>query len=88
MESEPVMIELVVRQVEPEIIAKLKERADQHCHSVEDELRQILKDALLNKSSLPMATSFEQYLQSMPSVGTDDDFSRIEGSIRDVDLTQ
>ena len=45
-ESEPVMIELVMRQVEPEIVAKLKERADQHCHSVEDELRQILKDAV------------------------------------------
>lgn len=82
------MIELVVRQVEPEIIAKLKERADQHCHSVEDELRQILKDALLTKDTLPLMPSFEEYLHSMPNVGTDDDFSRIEGSIRDVDLTQ
>ena len=82
------MIELVVRQVEPEIVAKLKERVDQHCHSIEDELRQILKDALLNETSLPLVTSFEQYLHSMPNVGTDDDFSRIEGTIRDVDLTQ
>ena len=82
------MVELIVRQVEPEIIAKLKERADQHCHSVEDELRQILKDAPLSKTSVPLMTSFEEYLHSMPNVGIDDDFSRIEGSIRDVDLTQ
>lgn len=30
--------------------------------------------------------TFESYLRSMPDVGTDADFSRIEGSIRDVDL--
>ncbi len=81
------MIELTVREVEPEIAAKLKERADQHCHSVEDELRQILKDALLTKAPLPVTTSFEEYLHSMPNVGNDEDFSRIEGAIRDVDLT-
>jgi hypothetical protein len=30
--------------------------------------------------------TFESYLRSMPDVGTDADFSRIEGTIRDIDL--
>ncbi|MBI2477211.1 MAG: hypothetical protein HYV60_00725 [Planctomycetia bacterium] len=32
------------------------------------------------------AMTFESYLRTMPDVGTDADFSRIEGSMRDVDL--
>ncbi len=32
--------------------------------------------------------TFEAYLRQMPDVGTDADFSRIEGSIRDVNLAE
>jgi len=82
------MAELVVREVEPAIIAKLKERADKHRRSIEDEHRAILRDTLLvGDPDLPTMT-FEEYLRKMPDVGTDADFSRIEGSIRDVDLAE
>ena len=54
----------------------------------EGEHEAILRDTLLAGSGKPPQTTFEQYLRLMPDVGTDDDFSRIEGSIRDVDLTK
>ena len=38
------MLELIVREVEPEIVAKLKERAKEHCRSIEEEHRQMLAD--------------------------------------------
>ncbi len=53
------MTELTVREVEPELVAKLKERADEHCRSVEDEHRQILRDALLKDLKATPSTTFE-----------------------------
>ena len=45
----------------------------------------ILRQALLGANAEFM--SFEQYVCSMPDVGTDEDFARIEGKMRDVDLS-
>jgi plasmid stability protein len=82
------MAELVLRQVEPAIIEKLKERADKHSRSVEDEHREILREALAVGDQDASTMTFEEYLRKMPDVGTDGDFSRIEGSIRDVSLAE
>ena len=82
------MTELTVREVEPEIVAKLKERADEHCRSVEDEHRQILRDVLLKDLKATPSTTFEGYLRTMPDVGIDTDFERVAGAMRDIDLSQ
>jgi plasmid stability protein len=82
------MPELVVQNVESAIVDRLRQRADLHRRSVEEEHRAILRDALLETSPETGATSFEVYLGQMPDVGTDADFSRIEGSIRDVNLAE
>lgn len=79
------MAQLVVRKLESEVVARLKERAGRHGHSAEEEHRAILREALLGGSAARM--SFEDYLMAMPDGGTDEDFSRIEGTIRDVGLT-
>jgi plasmid stability protein len=82
------MPELTLREIEPELVAKLMERAAEHCRSVEEEHRAILRDALLgNEKSMPPLT-FEAYLRTMPYVGTDADFARSEGSIRDINLSE
>ncbi|ETW97010.1 MAG: hypothetical protein ETSY1_24335 [Candidatus Entotheonella factor] len=81
------MAELTVREIEPAIVVKLQERANRHGRSLEEEHRAILREALLEKGSATPAMTFEAYLRTMPDVGTDADFSRIEGSIRDIDLT-
>ncbi|ETX00701.1 MAG: hypothetical protein ETSY2_38605 [Candidatus Entotheonella gemina] len=79
------MAELTVRDIEPEIVEKLQKRAERHGRSVEEEHRAILRDALVeNRGETPTMT-FEAYLRTMPDVGTDADFSRIEGLIRDFD---
>jgi len=82
------MAELHVREVEPAIIDKLKERAEKHSRSVEDEHRAILRDALLVCEPDNSTMTFEEYLRKMPDAGTDADFSRIEGSIRDANLAE
>jgi antitoxin FitA len=76
------MAELVVRDVEPAIVARLKQRADEHRRSVEDEHKTILRDALMAGDQETTAMTFEAYLMKMPDVGTDADFSRTEGSLR------
>ena len=82
------MAELVVRDVEPALVARLKQRADKHRRSVEEEHRAILRDVLLTSDEEAGAMTFEAYLRKMPDVGTDADFSRIEGSIGDVNLAE
>jgi plasmid stability protein len=78
------MAQLTVRKLESEVVARLKERAGRHGHSAEEEHRAILREALLGGAAARM--SFEDYLVAMPGGGTDEDFSRIEGTFRDVDL--
>ena len=82
------MAELLLPNVEPTMVARLKARADQHRRSVEDEHRAMLRDVLLVGDQEPSAMTFEAYLRKMPDVGTDADFSRIDGGIRDVDLAE
>lgn len=82
------MAELLLRDVEPEIVARLKERAEQHRCSVEDEHRAILRQLLRAGDQEQPGLTFEAYLRKLPDVGTDEDFSRIEGSIRDVRLAE
>lgn len=72
------MVELIVRDVEPALVARLKRHADGHCRSVADEHRAFLLDVLLAGEQETPST-FEAYLRKMPDVGTDADFSRIEG---------
>ena len=56
------MAELLVRDVEPAILARLKQRADEHRRSVEDEHRAILRDVLLAGDQETPAMTFEAYL--------------------------
>lgn len=82
------MAELLLRDVEPAIVARLKQRAEQHRRSVEDEHKAILRDLLLADDWGVPKLTFEAYLRTMPDVGTDADLSKIEGSIRDVGLAE
>jgi len=77
---------LTIREIEPTIVEKLKERALEHGRSVEEEHRMILREKLLGASESPPVMTFEAYLRTMPDVGTDGDFARIEGAIRDIAL--
>lgn len=80
------MAQLIVRKLDPEVVARLKERAGRNGRSAEEEHRAILREALLGTGA-DSQMSFEQYLSAMPDVGEDEDFARIEGGVREVDLS-
>ena len=68
------MASLLVRNVDDEIVRALEIQASQKGISAEAEHRNLLADALLT----PRRRSFEEVIQSIPPVGRDDDFSRVE----------
>lgn len=71
---------LVVRDLDPEVVRRLEERAVAHGRSAEAEHRAILEHALRPKRSL------EETLLAMPDVGSDAAFRRPRRKARAVDL--
>lgn len=67
------MAKLLVRNLDPDIVDALKERAARHKRSAEAEHREILKQALLR----PKKKSFAEVVANMPNVGEDEDFERM-----------
>ena len=72
--------QLVVRDLDPEIVKRLRERAVAHGRSAEAEHRAILEHALRPRRSL------KETLLAMPDVGTDRDFARPKRRSRTVKL--
>ena len=68
------MPDLLVRGVDETLVRALKERAGAHGRSAEAEHREILAAAL----GRPRTRSFADVLASMPDVGIDADFERID----------
>ena len=64
---------LIVRNVDPDLVKALKERAAEKGISAEAEHREILKTALFRLKRRP----FNEVLASMPNVGLDSDFERV-----------
>jgi len=71
------MATLIIRNLDPRIVDALEQRAARHGRSPEAEHRALLEEALLH----PRGKSFLEVLASMPNVGEDGDFERVEGSI-------
>jgi plasmid stability protein len=69
------MANLVVRNLDQRIVDALKQRAARHGRSAEAELRAILEEVLVLR---PKKKSFAEALASMPNVGQDKDFERLE----------
>ena len=63
---------LVVRNVDERIALALKRRAAAHGRSAEAEHRELLRLALQGPARLPL----NEFLLTMPEVGTDADFKR------------
>ena len=69
----------IVRNVDDDLVQRLKERAAQHGRSAEEEHRQLLRAALPSEGLLSR-------LRKLPDVGSDDDFTRSRDLPRDIDL--
>ncbi len=70
------MASLVVRNLDPDIVDALKQRAARHGRSAEAEHRALLEMVLLR----PRGKSFAEALASMPDIGQDEDFERVDDS--------
>ena len=67
------MAQLIVRNLEPEVVAALRKRAARHGHSMEAEHRDILRGALRRGGH---NRSLKDLLLGMPAAGRDADFAR------------
>lgn len=68
------MANLIVRNLDKDIVCALKERAASHNRSAEAEHRAILESIL----SRPHRKNLAQVLASIPDVGRNDDFERLD----------
>lgn len=73
------MAQLVVRNLDEEIVSRLRERAAKHQRSTEAEHREILRQALMGPAR---SRSLKEHLLAMPDVGLDEDFRRVPGRPR------
>lgn len=73
------MAQLIVRNLDEDLVQRLKQRAADHGRSAEEEHRQLLRQALRPEG-------FAQALRSIPPLGDDDDFARSDELPRDVGL--
>ena len=74
--KENVVADLLVRGVDETVVRALKERAGAHGRSAEAEHREILAAA----PARPRGRSFADVLSSMPNVGADADFERLNSA--------
>lgn len=77
------MAQLIVRNLDQEIVNRLRQRAAANGRSVEAEHRELLREALLGERA---ARDLKELLLSFPDVGEDELFERTNGDYRDVDL--
>lgn len=66
------MANLIVRNLNPRVVAALKQRAARHGRSAEAEHRELLESVLMRPSRM----SFAEAIATMPDVGRDEDFQR------------
>jgi len=67
------MAQLIVRNLDDEIVTRLRQRAAKHRRSTEAEHREILREVLLPARG---RSSLKDHLLRMPDVGADEDFER------------
>jgi plasmid stability protein len=77
------MAQLIVRKLEPAVVAALRRRAAQAGRSMEAEHREILREALRGGGK---KKSLKALLLELPAVGSAADFARISGRPRRVEL--
>ena len=83
------MSQLIVRNLEPAVVHKLRQKAASDGVSMEEEHRRILRNVLLDEALAPQK-SLKEYLLSMPGgdadADMDADFARLKSKVRTIKL--
>lgn len=77
------MAQLLVRNIESDLVRKLKLRAARNGTSAEEEHRRILRESL---GPSPKSKTLKDLLLAIPDVGDDADFDRPDDRGRPIDL--
>ena len=77
------MAQLIVRNIDEDVVRRLKLRAAENGRSAEAEHREILRQVLAGNEK---GRSLKAFLLEMPNVGEDDDFARVHDVGRKVEL--
>ena len=80
------MAQLLVRNLEPEVVKKLRQKAAADGISMEEEHRRILRLSLLGRKRPKPKMSFKEYLLTMPVRLTETEFPRRNDPPRPVDF--
>lgn len=72
------MAQILIRQLEDDVKAKLQRRARQHGRSTEEEVRDILRNAVRDESQ-PPAKLGSRIVARFANVGLDEDIAELRG---------
>lgn len=75
------MAQLIVRNLDADLVKRLRLRAAEHGRSAEEEHREILRGALRPRGR----TSLKRMLLAIPDAGSDRDFERHDDLGREID---
>lgn len=81
------MAQILVRNLEEDVKAKLRRRAHRHGCSMEEEVRDILRNAVRNMGR-PRATLGARIARRFAGVGLDTDVTELRGEARPAVLTK
>ena len=73
------MAQLVVRNIETEVKARLQRRAKRHGRSMEEEVRDILRDATATEDSTPLEGLGSEIASLFSKVGLTEDITELRG---------
>ncbi len=72
------MTELLVDGIEDDVLKKLQQRADRHGRGLEEEVCEILRDAVKSESGIPLGLG-TQLAAIFHGVGIDDEIAELRG---------
>lgn len=79
------MAQILIRQLEDDVKAKLQRRAKEHGRSTEEEVREILRNAVRDQNRPPAALG-SRIAARFAGTGLDEDIIELSGLVRPADF--
>jgi antitoxin FitA len=74
--------QILIRQLDDDLKAKLQRRAKEHGRSTEEEVREILRNAVRDQDRAPVALGSRISARFVGGIGLDDDVVELRGGVR------
>jgi plasmid stability protein len=80
--------QILIRQLDDGLKAKLQRRAREHGRSTEEEVREILRNAVRDQDRAPTALGSRIAARFAGEIGLDEDLVELRGEVRPVDFDE